>query len=100
MRELKTNSRHRRADPKSQFRLIVAVLFLIGIMIFFWYNMKEYQDEEFHREHDLSDYLPASNVRVIYHKPFYSFSYVEKYEIPEWVTYRLTVDMLNKKKFP
>ena len=63
MRELKTNRRHRRADPKSQFRLIVAVLFLVGIMILFWYNLKEYRESEIQNEPDLKEYLPVAKKR-------------------------------------
>ena len=100
MRELKTNRRHRRADPKSQFRLIVAVLFLVGIMILFWYNLKEYRESEIQNEPDLKEYLPVAKKGKVYHKPSYSLSYVEKYEIPEWVAYRLTVEMMNRKKYP
>src|SRR5687767_12318798 len=100
MQEISRRSRHSRANQKTQTRLILATLFLIGIMVLFWYNLKEYQEEEDKKTLDVKDYLPEANQGVVYAKPFYSLSYVEQYEIPEWVAYQLTVDMLNSKKFP
>ncbi len=44
-------------------------------------------------------YYPEPNLGVVYHKPSFSLSYVEEYELPEWVCYSLTVEMLNKEKF-
>lgn len=93
-------TRHSRANQKTQTRLILATVFLIGIMVLFWYNLKEYQVEEKEKSLDVKDYLPEARQGVVYNKPFFSLSYVEKYEIPEWVAYQLTVDMLNSKKFP
>lgn len=41
------------------------------------------------------DYLPSSTGEVVYHK-YYTLSYVEKHEQPEWVAYVLTRASLNK----
>jgi endonuclease G len=49
------------------------------------------------QEPDL-DYFPDPQQGVVYHKPGFSLSYVEEYELPEWVAYALTVDMMNKPK--
>ncbi len=100
MIEIKRPGRYRRTNTKSQGRLILATLFLIVIMALFWFNLKDYQDHEEKKIIGHQDYLPAINNGVIYHKPYFTLSYVEEYEIPEWVSYKLTVDMLNSKKFP
>jgi len=100
MREIRPHSRLRRADKKSQTKLILGALFLIGVMILFWYNLKDYKKEESQKMFSNTDYIPAPNHGVIYSKPNFTLSYVEKYELPEFVAYRLTVDMMNQKKFP
>src|SRR5687768_9039894 len=98
--EIRRNSRHLQANKKSQSRLIMGALFLIGVMVLFWFNLKDYKEEEKKQILDDKEYVPSTLNGEVYHKPFFSLSYVEKYEIPEWVAYRLTVDMLNAKKFP
>src|SRR5688572_9158457 len=100
MMEIRRNSRHTKANNKSQGKLIMAALFLVGIMILFCYNLKDYKVEEEKKLADIKEFLPEAKQGVVYHKPNFSLSYVEQYEIPEWVAYRLTVDMMNLKKFP
>lgn len=100
MQDIKRNSRHRVVSKKSQTRLILGVVFIIGIMLLFWYNLKEYKQEEREKILESKEYLPAAVQGDVYHKPYFSLSYVEKYEIPEWVAYRMTVHMLNRKKYP
>ena len=92
--------RHTRANNRSQGKLIMGALFLIGIMILFWYNLKDYKVEEEKKLKDIKEFLPEAKHGVVYHKPNFSLSFVEQYEIPEWVAYRLTVDVMNLKKFP
>ncbi|MFY0628453.1 MAG: DNA/RNA non-specific endonuclease [Reichenbachiella sp.] len=41
------------------------------------------------------DYLPKANGQLITHT-YYSVSYIEEHEQPEWVAYYLSVDMLKK----
>lgn len=100
MREIRSGSRHRRTDKKSTYKLLFGILFIVIIMIIFWVNLKEYQAEEEKIILDDKFYLPEANLGTVYHKPYFSLSYVEQFEIPEWVAYRLTEGMLNKKKFP
>ena len=45
------------------------------------------------------DFLPSAKGQVIYHQ-FYTLSYIEKYEQPEWVAYEMTRDELNTKHVP
>ncbi len=85
---------------KSSSGLIVTAFLVIGVFILFWYNLKEFQKTENTKIESKKDYLPLANKGKIYDKPFFSLSYVEKYELPEWVAYRLTKDMLNKPKHP
>ncbi len=98
MKPIIRESRYKRTDNKSQTRLIMGAFFLVGVMGLFWYNLKEYEGEEEQKITDNKDYLPLAKEGVIYHKPNYSLSFVEKYEIPEWVAYRLTVEMMNSPK--
>ena len=42
-------------------------------------------------------YLPSSTTGEIVRHKFYALSYVEKYELPEWVAYELTADRLNSE---
>ncbi len=44
-------------------------------------------------------FLPSSHGEVVYHK-FYTLSYIEKDEQPEWVAYEMTRDQLNTKHVP
>lgn len=45
------------------------------------------------------DYLPSAKGQVVYHK-FYTLSYIEAHEQPEWVAYELTRDHLMTKRVP
>ncbi len=45
------------------------------------------------------DYLPSSHGEIVYHQ-FYTLSYIEKYEQPEWVAYVMTRAQLNTKHVP
>ena len=78
MQEIRPHSRFRRADKKSQTKLILGVLFLISIMILFWYNLKDYKKEEAQKIYSNTDYIPAPKQGVIYSKPNFTLSYVEK----------------------
>ncbi len=98
--EIRRQSRHQQASAKSINRMLFAAIFLIGIIVLFWYNLKDYQKEEEQKIATKIDFVPDAVLGQIYQKPNFSLSYVEQYEIPEWVAYRLTVGMLNQKKFP
>jgi len=47
---------------------------------------------------DTRFFLPAGNRGTVVHHSYYSLSYFEKYEIPEWVAYELTKKNLTSKK--
>lgn len=78
--------------------MIIAAIMIAAIFFLFWENLKTYEAKEEQKLFDNKDYIPEASLGVIYHKPHYSLSYVERYEIPEWVTYRLTKDMMNSPK--
>jgi endonuclease G len=44
-------------------------------------------------------YLPEIKGELVHHK-FYSLSYMEQYEQPEWVCYKLTKEMLRRPNVP
>lgn len=44
-------------------------------------------------------YLPQVSGELVHHK-FYSLSYLEKYEQPEWVCYKLTKELLRRPNVP
>lgn len=87
-------------NKTSSGKFYITVILIIGVMIIFWYNMKEFQGHEEKKIENRIDYLPSPHQGEIYTKPFFSLSYVEKYELPEWVAYRLTKDMINKPNHP
>lgn len=74
-------------------------IFLLGIILLFWYTARENAIETTYNDNTTLE-TPEAFRGEIYNKPNFSLSYVEEYEIPEWVTYRLTVGMLNEKKHP
>ncbi len=44
------------------------------------------------------NFLPTTNFGDVLHHTFYSISYSERHEQPEWVAYEMTRDMLNSRK--
>ncbi|MBK9984226.1 MAG: DNA/RNA non-specific endonuclease [Saprospiraceae bacterium] len=85
---------------KSSGKFYITILLIIGVMILFWYNLKQFQGTENKKIESTKDYLPAPYKGIIYDKPYFSLSYREQYELPEWVAYRLTSDMINKPNHP
>ncbi len=85
---------------KSSGKFYITILLVIGVMILFWYNLKEFQSTGNKIIENTKDYLPAPYLGVVYNKHYFSLSYREQYELPEWVAYRLTGDMINKPNHP
>jgi endonuclease G len=69
-----------------------------GVVIWFVYNWDQFADLDSFEIPQAEIYLPVAKDGVVYHKPGFSLSYVEKYELPEWVVYTLDVHMMNKSK--
>lgn len=79
------------------------IVIVVGIIFFFVYKSEKFttslpQAQPLKPARNV--YTPEPLQGVIYQKPHFTLSYVEQYEIPEWVSYELTVDMLNAEKFP
>jgi endonuclease G len=74
-------------------------ILIIGVILFLMYGLK--QIAEFSQAPVLADsgYHPDPKAGTVYIKPGFSLSYVEEFELPEWVSYSLTVTMLNKPKY-
>lgn len=75
----------------------MALLF-VGIIFLVMYFLGKFSAHETAVQSGDYTYLPEPEQGTVYHKPGFSLSYVERYELPEWVSYELTVDMMNKPK--
>jgi len=98
--DIRRPGKNSRTTTKSSKSLLVTGLLIIGVIILFWYNLKEFQGTENKKIENTLDFLPAPHQGEIYNKPFFSLSYVEKFELPEWVAYRLTKEMMDKPNLP
>lgn len=96
--EIRRQSRHRKTDHKGILKLAVPLFLLLGIIFLFWSNVKEFEQVTNKEEASITEVLPEAYKGVVYHKPHFSLSFVEAYELPEWVAYRLTIDMMNSPK--
>lgn len=74
------------------------VVIIVGVMVLLMYLLQQWNTTENISGWVPSTYFPEPNQGKVYHKPNFSLSYVEAYELPEWVAYTLTVDMMNKPK--
>lgn len=99
MGEFKIPSHNKRYGKKAFYRLVFFSLFIVSLIFLGMFYIDEFTPiGELPGAPSIS-YYPESHQGVIYHKPSFSLSYVDAYELPEWVTYELTVGMMNKKKF-
>jgi len=98
--EIRRPGKIQQTKKKSSTSLMITIILIIGIFILFWYQLKEFQATENKIIESKKDYLPLASNGKIYNKSFFSFSYVEQYELPEWVAYRLTKEMLDKPNHP
>lgn len=80
--------------------MVITIAGLCILMILLWQGMKKSVAEWLPSTTPATHYTPEAFAGDIYHKPNFSLSYVEKYELPEWVSYTLTIDMMNKPKYP
>jgi endonuclease G len=99
MSEFRIPSHNKRYGKKAFNRFVFFALFIAGLIFLGLFYIDEFTPIGELSGAPTITYYPEANQGVIYHKPSFSLSYVERYELPEWVTYELTVDMLNKKKF-
>ncbi len=99
MSEFKIRSHNKRYSKKAVNRLVFFSLFIVGLIFLGMFYMDEFTPIGELPGAPTITYYPEPNKGVVYHKPSFSLSYVEEYELPEWVTYELTVGMLNGDKF-
>jgi len=91
--------RHKRSSSKSFFSLIITIAVICGLMIFFWEAFNDRVVPALTGKETESTVaeltIPDVKRGIRYDKPGFVLSYVEDYELPEWVTYTLTKDMLT-----
>ena len=98
MNEFRLPTHNKRYEKKSVGKLAFMVLFLVAIIFMFMYYLNQMGETGSIPTSSTHLYTPDPKEGVVYHKPNFSLSYVEKYELPEWVSYELTVDMMNAPK--
>jgi endonuclease G len=98
MNEFRLPTHNKRYDRKSVGKLAFMVFFLVGVIFLFMYYLNQFEKAESLSASDELRYRPDPKNGVVYQKPNFSLSYVEQYELPEWVSYELTVDMMNAPK--
>lgn len=98
MNEFKIPSHNKRYSGSSVSRQFWMVLIVVGVILLLMYFMQKWGSEELVIKTTSLSYTPEAKQGVIYHKPNFSLSYVEQYELPEWVAYELTVGMMNQPK--
>ncbi len=99
MGEFRIPSHNKRYGKKAFNRLVFFAFFIAGLIFLGLFYMDEFTPIGELPGAPTISYYPEANQGVVYHKPSFSLSYVEEYELAEWVTYELTVDMMNKGKF-
>lgn len=99
MGEFRIPSHNKRYGKKAVNRLVFFSLFIVGLIFLGMFYIDEFTPIGELSGAPSVTYYPDPNQGVVYHKPSFSLSYVEAHELPEWVTYELTVGMMNKKKF-
>lgn len=101
MNEIRRQGHNKRADSRSLSRMAWMVFLVVLIIVYFVYKINQHPKGGWSNELIIENkYEPDAKAGKVYEKPFFSLSYVEQYELPEWVSYHLTVDMLNHRKFP
>ena len=98
MSEFRIPSHNKRYERKSANKLSFMALFFVAIIFVAMYFLWKLSQDQVQVQKTDIDYLPDPKQGVVYYKPGFSLSYVEEYELPEWVVYHLTVDMMNKPK--
>lgn len=104
-------SQHSRGSNSFLVRLIIYGIVLILLLLYAARYFKNYAGSELESPNQANpaalqdtsssktDFLPSvSPSHELIHHAFYSLSYSERHEQPEWVAYELTVDQLNATK--
>lgn len=99
MSEFRIPSHNKRYEKKAVNKLSLMALFFVVIIFVVMYYLNDLSHDQAQVKTVSHTYLPEAGQGVVYHKPGFSLSYVEQFELPEWVSYELTVDMMNKPKY-
>lgn len=98
MDEFRLPTHNKRYERKSVGKLAFMVFFLVGVIFLFMYYLNQFEEAGNISTPTTLQYRPDPKAGEVYQKPNFSLSYVEEYELPEWVSYELTVDMMNAPK--
>ena len=103
MASIRTNHRrNKRSHSVASFGRMIIMLIFLGVIFMIVFNKTNtlFGNQPIESEsYQERFYLPKTNGELIHHK-FFSLSYLENHEQPEWVAYRLTIEMLNAPKTP
>jgi len=98
MSEFRIPSHNRRYEKKAASKLVWMAVIFVGVIMLAMYFLDRLQNIGAPQESISATYSPEPKAGIVYNKPNFSLSYVEEYELPEWVSYELTVDMMNAPK--
>ncbi len=84
------------------------LLLVLGGALFFWFGGSSYEEENYYEENYTEDdyaekekgntyYLPTSNTGQVIKHQYYTMSYSEEHEQPEWVAYELTREQFQNR---
>ncbi|MFN8339307.1 MAG: DNA/RNA non-specific endonuclease [Saprospiraceae bacterium] len=103
MAQFRQNHSRQGKGLQTSFRLVIFLIIAIVFLVagaYYFKNSFSYGDNELvnlnQEDYSLRTYLPSATGEIVHHK-YYSLSYKEAYEIPEWVAYQMDRDMLNAK---
>lgn len=99
MSEFRIPSHNKRYEKRAVNKLSLMALFFVVIIFMVMYYLNDLSHDQEKVSTTSYTYLPEAKRGIVYHKPGFSLSYVEQYELPEWVSYELTVDMMDKPKY-
>ena len=98
MNEFRLPTHNKRYERKSVGKLAFMVFFLVGVIFLFMYYLNQFEEAGSLSTSTTTRYNPDPKSGIVYQKPNFSLSYVEEYELSEWVSYELTIDMMNAPK--
>lgn len=98
MSEFRIPSHNRRYEKKAASKLVWMAVIFVGVIFLAMYFLDGLQRIEAPQKSTDKTYTPDPKAGVVYRKPNFTLSYVEEYELPEWVSYELSVDMMNAPK--
>lgn len=98
MSEFRIPSHNRRYEKKAASKLVWMAVIFVGVIFLAMYFLDGLQSIEAPAKSVMTAYTPEPKAGVVYRKPNFSLSYVEEYELPEWVSYELSVAMMNAPK--